>query len=117
MTTPNNQIWFRPGRLEKGGRRNPGILAVDNKYEFIAHDSNKEWTEYLYVCKFRQTVKVKCSARVKIIWNEDHWMLKEIIHHHSCEPNRARVTAEFLRHKMKEESCTSCRQSCESGSS
>ena len=28
-------------------------------------------------------------------------MLKEIIHHHSCEPNRARVTAEFLRHKMK----------------
>ena len=29
MTTPNNQIWFRPGRLEKGGRRNPGITSMN----------------------------------------------------------------------------------------
>ena len=30
--------WFRPGRLAKGGRKNPGILAVENKYEFVAHN-------------------------------------------------------------------------------
>ena len=101
MTAPNNNFWFRPGRREKEGRKNPGILAVDDKYEFVAHSSNKEGTEYVYVCKFRQTVKIKCSARVRIIWNEDHWMLKELFHDHSCEPNRARVTAELLRHKMK----------------
>ena len=53
------------------------------------------------MCKFRQTVKIKCSARVRIIWYEDHWMLKELFHDHSCERNRARVTAELLRHKMK----------------
>ena len=101
MTSPNNNFWFRPGRREKEGRKNPGILAVDDNYEFVAHTNNKEGTEYVYLCKFRQTVKIKCSARVRIIWNEDHWMLKELYHDHSCEPYRARVTAELLRHKMK----------------
>ena len=78
MIAPNNNFWFRPGRLEKEGRKNPGILAVDDKYEFVAHSNNKEGTEYVYVCKFRQTVKIKCPARVRIIWNKDHWIMLTI---------------------------------------
>ena len=66
MTAPNNNFWFRPGRREKEGRKNPGILAVDDKYEFVAHSNNKEGTEYVYVCKFRQTVKIKCSGGHKV---------------------------------------------------
>ena len=34
MAMPINSYWFRHGRLEKSGRKNPGILAVDDQYEF-----------------------------------------------------------------------------------
>ena len=33
---------------------------------------------------------------------EGKWILQSVDDDHSCEPNRARVTAELLRHKMKE---------------
>ena len=43
MALPKNEIFFRPGRLEKSGRRNPGILALyvlgkfDNKMDMNYH--------------------------------------------------------------------------------
>ena len=82
MAMPQNDIWFRPGRLEKSGRRNPGnknkilsfndndvlgILAVDNQYEFTSQECTKDGTEWVYCCKYRQTVKVKCPARVRVL--------------------------------------------------
>ena len=30
------------------------------------------------MCKFKQTVKIKCPARVRIIWNKDHWIMLTI---------------------------------------
>ena len=41
-----------------------GIVAVDYQYEFTSHVCNKDGTEWVYCCKYRQTVKVKCPARV-----------------------------------------------------
>ena len=37
MANAQLDYWFRPGR---GGGRNPGILAVQNKYEFTAHEAS-----------------------------------------------------------------------------
>ena len=90
--------WFRPGR---GGGRNPGILAVENRYEFIAHESSTDGSSWSYCCKFRLTPKVKCSAKARVVAFDDKWILHSVDDEHSCEPNRARVAAELLRHKMK----------------
>ena len=45
LTTKN--VWFRPGRLMKNARKNPGIMAVEDKYEFTAHDCSKDGTHSL----------------------------------------------------------------------
>ena len=42
MALSQKSYWFRPGRLIKSGRKNPGILAVEDKYEFVAHDGTKD---------------------------------------------------------------------------
>ena len=42
MAMPMNSYWFRPGRLEKSGRKNPGILAVDDQYEFTVNKCSKD---------------------------------------------------------------------------
>ena len=78
-----------------------GILSVDDQYELTAHESSKDGTEWMYCCKYRLTPKVKCPGRAKVTKLEDRWILKSVEYHHSCEPNRPRVTAELLRHKMK----------------
>lgn len=90
--------WFRPGR---GGHRNPGILAVEDKYEFTAHECSKDGSMWSYSCKFRLTPKVKCPAKAKVVAFDDKWILQSADDAHTCEPNRARVTAELLRTKMK----------------
>ena len=79
-----------------------GILAVDDKYEFTAHESTKDGLFWSYCCKYRLTPKIKCPARARVIYFEDRWILQSSDQNHRCEPNRARVTAEFLRHKMKQ---------------
>ena len=58
--------WFRPGRLEKTGRQNPGILSVEDKYEFVAHESSKDKQSWTYVCKYRKTPKVACPVRARV---------------------------------------------------
>ena len=42
MATTKKTFWFRPGRLMKNERKNPGILAVDEKFELTAHLVNRE---------------------------------------------------------------------------
>ena len=109
--------WFRPGRLEKNGRSNPGIninffrksyipfigiLAVDDKYEFTVHRSNTAGSSWTYHCKYRQTPKIKCQAKAIVVELEDKWILKHASDDHNCEPNRPRVISELLRTKMKD---------------
>ena len=101
MALPKNNFWLRPGRLEKSGRKNPGILRVDDIFEFTAFKVNKDETVWTYVCKFRMTPKVKCTARAKVALFENKWVLQHADCNHSCEPNRPRVIAELLKHKMK----------------
>ena len=98
MALTQKPHWFRPGR---GGGRNPGILAVDDRYEFTAHESSNNGSSWSYSCKFRLAPKVKCTAKAKVVAFEDKWILQSADDDHSCEPNRARVTAELLRYKMK----------------
>ena len=42
-----------------------------------------------------------CPARARVIKFEDKWILKSADNNHKCEPNKAKVTAELLRCKMK----------------
>ena len=97
----NTNDWFRQGR-NVNGRVNPGILAVDDKFEFVAHEATKDGKYWSYVCKYRRTPKVMCSAKARVTFWED--MNKWILQHaddHVCEPNRPRVIAEMLRERMK----------------
>ena len=99
LTTKN--VWFRPGRLMRNARKNPGIMAVEDKYEFTAHDCSKDGTHWIYHCKYKSTPQIKCPAKAKIAIFDDKWILQHCDDNHKCDPNRVRVTAELLRHKMK----------------
>ena len=49
-----------------------------------------------------QHTKNKCSAKARVTGFDGKWFLQSVDNDHRCEPNRARVTAEKLRHQMKE---------------
>ena len=104
--------WFRPGRLEKGGRKNPGILAVENKYEFVAHESSKNLDKWLYICKYRRTPKVMCPARARVSLFESKWIVQHIDDKHTCEPDSGKVIANYMKHRMKEEMRKNPSQPC-----
>ena len=101
MALSQKSYWFRPGRLIKSGRKNPGILAVEDKYEFVAHEGTKDGNSWFYCCKYRLTPKIKCPAKARVMRFDDKWILQHADDDHNCEPNRPKVTAELLRNKMK----------------
>ena len=101
MAMPNVNYWFRPGRSDRKGRKNPGILAVDDSYELTAMKCNKEETMWYYKCKYNQTPKIKCSAKAKVIIWEDKWIVESFEGGHCCGANKPRVISELLRHEMK----------------
>ena len=76
-------------------------MAVDEKFEFTAHESTKDGSAWVYCCKYRLTPKVRCGAKARVILFNDKWILKSVDENHKCEPNRAKVTAELLRARMK----------------
>ena len=112
MAYTTQSWWFRPGRLEKIGRQNPGILSVEDKYEFIAHESSNDKQSWTYVCKYRKTPKVGCPARAMVGVFESKWFMQCADNNHTCEPNRARVTANLLKHRMKNVMRLNPSQSC-----
>ena len=76
MALPQTSFWFRPGRLIKNGRKYPGILAVDERYEFVAHEVTKDCSRWTYCCKYKKTPKVKCPARAKMALFDGKWILQ-----------------------------------------
>ena len=44
---------------------------------------------------------MRCPARARVIMFEDKWILQSADNNHTCEPNKAKVTAELLRCRMK----------------
>ena len=68
MALPQVNYCFRPGRKEKSETRNPGILSVDEKYEFTAHQCNKDRNFWTYAYKFSLTPKIKCPAKARVIY-------------------------------------------------
>ena len=79
-----------------------GVLSVDVKYEFTAHESTKDGNSWWYCCKYRLTQKVRCPAKARVIKFDEKWILQQADENHTCEPNRPKVIAELLRHKIKE---------------
>ena len=99
MAMMQKEYSLRPGR---GVQRNPGILSVENMGEFTAHECSEDCSTWTYVYKYRLTPKVKCTAKTKLVYIEDKWILQDSNSIHKCEPNRAKVIAELLRHEMKD---------------
>ena len=88
MASAQIDYWFRPGR---GGGRNPGILAVQNKYEFSAHEVSNNGSIWTYNCKL-QNVQPKQELQ-GLMGNGFFKVLTKF-----TVVNRA----EHLRHQMKE---------------
>ena len=53
MANAQLDYWFRPG---KGGGRNPGILAVRNKYEFTAHEASNNGSLKVFYIKIGESL-------------------------------------------------------------
>ena len=62
MSIPKIEYYFKPGRLMKNGRTNPGILVVDQVRSFQCNNISKDKTVFNYVCNERLTVGVMCKA-------------------------------------------------------
>ena len=112
MALPAKSLWFRRRRLEKGGRKSPGILAVENKYEFVAHELSKNLDSWVYICKYRRTKKVMSPARAKVSLFESKWIVQHIDDKHTCEPDSWKVIAYCMKHRMKEEMRKNPSQPC-----
>ena len=74
----------------------------DEKFEFIAHECSKDGLTWNYGCKYRLTPKVKCPAKAKLTSYENSWILKYIDEDHKCQPDKAKVSAEVYKEKMKD---------------
>ena len=65
MAMPKNTFLFR--RLERSGRKNPGIMAVDDKFEFTIAKSNKEGSVWSNRCKYLLTPKIKACGGICLV--------------------------------------------------
>ena len=86
----------------KSERKNPGIMAVDDKYEMTAHILSRDKSCWTYCCKYRLTRGVRCPATARVVQLGEKWILQMATDIHTCEPSRPRVIAEKLKAQMKE---------------
>ena len=70
--------------------------------KIVAHEVSNNGSIWTYNCKFHDTPKIKRSVKARVTGFDGKWFLQSVDKVHSCEPNRARVIAEHLRHQMKE---------------
>ena len=66
MSIPKINYYFKPGRLMKSGRTNPGILIVDRVRSFQCNSISKDKSVFNYVCNERLTLGVKCKAKAVV---------------------------------------------------
>ena len=69
MAFAKNIYWFRPGRLINSERKNPGILAVDEKYELTAHVFSSDKKCWTYSCKYMPRRRQAENKKIYVIIN------------------------------------------------
>ena len=107
MSIPKIEYYFKPGRLMKNGRTNPGILVVDQVRSFQCNNISKDKTVFNYVCNERLTVGVMCKAKAVVTKCEDseegvRYIVSKVDDEHNCEVNVAKSVAEEMRYEMKQ---------------
>ena len=107
MSIPQNKYYFKPGRLMKRGRTNPGILIVDRVRSFQCNSISKDKFVFHYVCCERLTVGIKCRAKAVVTKCDIpgkgvKTILVKVDNEHDCEMNVPKAIAEEMRHEMKE---------------
>ena len=107
MSTPQLEYYFKPGRLMKRGRTNPGILIVERVRAFQCNTISKDNTIFGYVCCERLTIGVKCLAKATVMKCDIPGIgvkaiLVKVDSDHDCMLNVPKAIAEEMRHEMKE---------------
>ena len=64
MAIMQKTYFRRSGRIGKNGRTKPGILAVDNKYQFVAHEGTKDGNNWSYYCKIQHWYCIEHTNQV-----------------------------------------------------
>ena len=94
---------LREGRKNKG---HPGILLVDEKFEFLYNKSNKDKSVFYYYCKFRKTKGVLCSAKASLAkYESEDGDVRFILKSWSDEHSHPGCMAEAIAEGMKLEMC------------
>ena len=102
MSVPSVNYHFRPGRLMKNGRTNPGILIVDRVRSFQCNQISKDKTQFHYTCNERLTIGVKCKSKaVVIMMNDDKSGTRPVLVKvdlvHDCPLNFAKAIANEMK--------------------
>ena len=58
-----------------------GILAVEDKYEFVAHEGAKDGNHWSNCYKYRLTPEVKCPAKARVVKFDEKWILQHADDH------------------------------------
>ena len=107
MSIPHVTYYFRPGRLMKKGRTNPGLLVVGKIRTFQCNSISKDKSTFSYACNERLTVGIKCKAKAVVVKcegpDEDFkYEVSKLDTEHTCPMNYPKAIADEMRHEMKE---------------
>ena len=99
MSMPKVKYYFKPGRLMKRGRTNPGNLVIDSVRSFQCNSISKDKSIFNYVCCERLTLGVKCRAKAVVTKCDIPGkgvksILFKLDSEHECEINLPRAIAD-----------------------
>ena len=98
---------FRHGRPQKWGTKNPGILVVEGKYNFI-WNGHSSGPHHFYKCKEYKTAGVKCSAKATVTINPPSAgrnpfpSVTKCDREHQCIVNIPRALVKDARYEMRQ---------------
>ena len=107
MATCKVEHFFRPGRdmghsTKDPSRQNPGKLIIENKFQFILHKTNKDFSRLIYRCKYRQTKQWNCRANATVFrFVSDDGKVRDTLFSYTKEHSHPADTADIIAEGLK----------------
>ena len=92
-------------RASKDPESNPGMLIIEDKFEFCMNKANKQRTSFIYYCKFRQTKGIFCNCKLTLVKYQVEEEVKYMIKPFSNIHNHQGCMPEIVAEKKKLEMC------------
>ena len=100
MASHQTNYYFLDGRKDTS----PGILVIDQRWQFVLNKSNRDRNTFWYQCKQRKTKTIRCEAKATVVKVEVDdaikFILKDFHPTHNHGGSFGNVIAEEMKQKM-----------------